>query len=395
MLTPDAVDRKAAKRRGRAVDPESKPKVVELRGAGAKPKFSASDSRKDGPSPGAPSDAEVKAELKEARAELAKFKAYLGTTAFLQTGPRARVLPDGTAVAPEDAPEPVKRIIQAGNAIAKFPYKWGGGHGAWRDDGYDCSGSVSFALAAAGLLERSAGLRRVHRLGRAGSGRVGHDLHEPRPHVHGRRRPSLRHERPRPRRHALAGGAPRHGRVHRAPPARLLAPRAGCDRISVTCGENPPQLLPSPLARGRTAHKTPRPIRDPRRPEDDSVYMRRRLVAALAAAVFLVVVIAVVAGGGDDDASDEPDVGVTTPTLNNTDSGDSTDTETTTDETDTETTPTPVTPPARRNRRHRRWHRGRRHCGRRHLWRHGRAGAAGARPAGTARNRPHQAAAGR
>jgi hypothetical protein len=40
----------------------------------------------------------------------------------------------------------------AANEIAKFPYKWGGGHGAWRDNGYDCSGSVSFALAGAGLL---------------------------------------------------------------------------------------------------------------------------------------------------------------------------------------------------------------------------------------------------
>jgi hypothetical protein len=29
---------------------------------------------------------------------------------------------------------------------------WGGGHGKWLDTGYDCSGSVSFALAAAGLL---------------------------------------------------------------------------------------------------------------------------------------------------------------------------------------------------------------------------------------------------
>jgi cell wall-associated NlpC family hydrolase len=153
VLDPAAVDRKAAEANAETADPESKPKVVELRGAGAKPKFSASGSQKDGPSPGAPSDADVKADLKEARAELAKFKAYLGTTAFLQTGPRARVLKDGTAVAPEDAPEPVQRIIQAGNAIAKFPYKWGGGHGAWRDDGYDCSGSVSFALAAAGLME--------------------------------------------------------------------------------------------------------------------------------------------------------------------------------------------------------------------------------------------------
>jgi cell wall-associated NlpC family hydrolase len=48
----------------------------------------------------------------------------------------------------------VKRVIMAANEIAKFPYKWGGGHGAWRDNGYDCSGSVSFALAGAGLLDR-------------------------------------------------------------------------------------------------------------------------------------------------------------------------------------------------------------------------------------------------
>jgi hypothetical protein len=85
---------------------------------------------------------------------LASFKRHLYTTAYLQTGPRAKVLRDGTAVAPEDAPQVVQRVILAANEIAKFPYKWGGGHGAWRDSGYDCSGSVSFALAGAGLLDR-------------------------------------------------------------------------------------------------------------------------------------------------------------------------------------------------------------------------------------------------
>ncbi|HEV2724260.1 MAG TPA: hypothetical protein VGV10_06470, partial [Thermoleophilaceae bacterium] len=141
VLTPDAVDREGAPTDVDR-DPRSHPRVVELRGAGSKPKFDEKDARADGLSPGAPSDAAVKADLREARSELKKFKRYLGTTAFLQTGPRAKVLPDGTAVAPDHAPEPVKKIIQAGNASAKFPYKWGGGHGAWRDDGYDCSGSV-------------------------------------------------------------------------------------------------------------------------------------------------------------------------------------------------------------------------------------------------------------
>ena len=66
---------------------------------------------------------------------------------------KANALPNGVALPPLEAPEEVKQIIEAGNIIARSPYKWGGGHGEWLDDGYDCSGSVSFALAAAGLLE--------------------------------------------------------------------------------------------------------------------------------------------------------------------------------------------------------------------------------------------------
>jgi hypothetical protein len=45
-------------------------------------------------------------------------------------------------------------VIAGANAIAKFPYVWGGGHGSFEDSGYDCSGSVSYALAAGGLLDR-------------------------------------------------------------------------------------------------------------------------------------------------------------------------------------------------------------------------------------------------
>jgi cell wall-associated NlpC family hydrolase len=66
---------------------------------------------------------------------------------------KAVALPNGVALPPLEAPEEVKQIIEAGNVIARSPYKWGGGHGKWLDDGYDCSGSVSFALAAAGLIE--------------------------------------------------------------------------------------------------------------------------------------------------------------------------------------------------------------------------------------------------
>ena len=64
----------------------------------------------------------------------------------------ADVLKNGIALPPIEAPEEVRLIIEAGNQIARTPYLWGGGHGKWLDHGYDCSGSVSFALANAGLL---------------------------------------------------------------------------------------------------------------------------------------------------------------------------------------------------------------------------------------------------
>jgi peptidoglycan hydrolase-like protein with peptidoglycan-binding domain len=65
----------------------------------------------------------------------------------------ATVAADGTAVAPSDAPPVVQQVIAAGNAIAHHPYVYGGGHGNWTDRGYDCSGSVSFALHGGNLLD--------------------------------------------------------------------------------------------------------------------------------------------------------------------------------------------------------------------------------------------------
>jgi cell wall-associated NlpC family hydrolase len=60
---------------------------------------------------------------------------------------------NGLAVAPASAPPEVQAIIAAGNEIATMPYKYGGGHGKWKDTGYDCSGSMSYALHGAGLLD--------------------------------------------------------------------------------------------------------------------------------------------------------------------------------------------------------------------------------------------------
>jgi hypothetical protein len=64
----------------------------------------------------------------------------------------ATLAPDGTAVAPAGAPASVRAIIAAGNRIARRPYRYGGGHGSFTSLGYDCSGSVSFALHGARLL---------------------------------------------------------------------------------------------------------------------------------------------------------------------------------------------------------------------------------------------------
>jgi cell wall-associated NlpC family hydrolase len=68
-------------------------------------------------------------------------------------GAKGTVTADGFAVPPESAPEAVKQVIAAGNAIATTPYKWGGGHASWDDTGYDCSGSVSYALHGGDLLD--------------------------------------------------------------------------------------------------------------------------------------------------------------------------------------------------------------------------------------------------
>ena len=77
-----------------------------------------------------------------------------GATPQQAAGPQATLNSDGTASAPQGAPPVVAQIIQAGNQIASAPYEYGGGHNdGFTDSGYDCSGSVSYALHGAGLLK--------------------------------------------------------------------------------------------------------------------------------------------------------------------------------------------------------------------------------------------------
>lgn len=83
----------------------------------------------------------------------------------------ADVLKNGIALPPIEAPAAVREIIEAGNNIARTPYVWGGGHGKWVDSGYDCSGSISFALASAGLLNAPLDSGRLMSWGKAGRGK--------------------------------------------------------------------------------------------------------------------------------------------------------------------------------------------------------------------------------
>jgi hypothetical protein len=58
----------------------------------------------------------------------------------------------GCAAAPKDAPVAVKRAIWAANKLRSKPYRYGGGHKSFDDHAYDCSGTISYVLGAAGVL---------------------------------------------------------------------------------------------------------------------------------------------------------------------------------------------------------------------------------------------------
>lgn len=86
------------------------------------------------------------------------------------SGTRARLV-HGQAVAPASAPTAVKRAIAAANRIATRPYVYGGGHGSFSSYGYDCSGSVSYALHGGGLLGYSEASTALESYGSPGGGR--------------------------------------------------------------------------------------------------------------------------------------------------------------------------------------------------------------------------------
>jgi hypothetical protein len=84
---------------------------------------------------------------------------------------KAKLLDNGMLVPPKSAPPRVKKVIAAANKIRSKPYIWGGGHARWWDRGYDCSGSVSYALHGGKFLESPLPSGPMMKWGLAGDGR--------------------------------------------------------------------------------------------------------------------------------------------------------------------------------------------------------------------------------
>jgi hypothetical protein len=119
----------------------------------------------DAPATGAPTDDQVKAELQQA------YGGKGGTNLD-----QAAIDHNGLAIIPDTAPRKLVALMHAANDVARKPYVYGGGHGRvageiWTDSAYDCSGSVSYALAAAGYLDGPETSGTLMRFGKPGPGK--------------------------------------------------------------------------------------------------------------------------------------------------------------------------------------------------------------------------------
>jgi cell wall-associated NlpC family hydrolase len=119
---------------------------------------------------GAPSDAEVRKELAQMQAvERAAKQTQQKSLTPVKGG--QSIGGNGTIPIPTNVPEVIQRVVAGANAIADFPYVFGGGHGSFVDNAYDCSGSVSYALAAGGLLSAPETSGELESWGAPGPGR--------------------------------------------------------------------------------------------------------------------------------------------------------------------------------------------------------------------------------
>jgi cell wall-associated NlpC family hydrolase len=119
---------------------------------------------------GAPSNAEIRSELKQMQA----VESSARQSQHLRLTPVAggeSIGGNGTIPIPTDVPEVIQKVIAGANEIADFPYVYGGGHASFVDNAYDCSGSVSYALAAGGLLSAPETSGQLESWGASGPGK--------------------------------------------------------------------------------------------------------------------------------------------------------------------------------------------------------------------------------
>ena len=101
----------------------------------------------------------------------AAIRLALARSGMTASTTQATLTATGLAVAPIGAPPAVQAVIAAGNQIAHLPYVWGGGHMTYEDTGYDCSGSISYVFAAAGLLDHTVTSGQLEGWGEPGAGK--------------------------------------------------------------------------------------------------------------------------------------------------------------------------------------------------------------------------------
>ncbi|HWF36186.1 MAG TPA: hypothetical protein VG295_12485, partial [Solirubrobacteraceae bacterium] len=143
---------------------QAHPQVVEPV-AGATPA-----ARRHQSAPAAPSPSASTGPLPEP-VSLTQIRQQLARSGISANPNVATLTPNGLAVAPIGAPPQVQEIVNAGNQIALLGYFYGGGHGTFEDTRYDCSGSISFVLAAAHLLGTTETSGELESYGTAGPGK--------------------------------------------------------------------------------------------------------------------------------------------------------------------------------------------------------------------------------
>lgn len=135
--------------------------------AGAVPKTPSSVPRSAGVSVGAPSSGTGLPQPQS----IDDIRQELSRSGLAASPNQATLTSDGLALAPLDAPAAVQAVIAAGNEIAHLPYRWGGGHATYEDTAYDCSGSISYVFAAAGLLDHPVVSGNLENWGEPGPGK--------------------------------------------------------------------------------------------------------------------------------------------------------------------------------------------------------------------------------